>query len=892
MWTYEKQGKLTNTIFYSLLIAISLTLLSFFKTFVSLNELAYNFAERYNPKPQAMKVLLVEAPPETHEQGDDTWLTLLNILEEKNAKQVVFTFMPSAVSNDFYCRAMQYGNVFFARRLRHFEPALIDKNWESHYNCTDITFKKPIFGLTDVPPHSFLGIHSQQHSAFQVDGQTRPALEMLAAQYFLGAPLIEKTDAPYRVNFGGIDSLPQIKLERIIAGDLVSELVQERSVIVGFARESLGLHTPLTTISIPKYHALALNTLLSDEQVKIPDIKITFLLLLALMITNVILYRWLTERGSFRLTLFFIGDYIALTWLLYHYAHFALPIGEMIIAQVLLYWIDLKNKAFQAAETFLQETLIETSFKINESVKSNFTTDEYWSQIIIMVNDILELNRQIILEWSPGHNKIEEIKTLNCSLTEIKKRHYNKKPYTTAIKQAIHLKQPLLNPLDVAEEQYLVPLLFSGEPFGFWILTIESVKLVDKKQFEESINDLAHQMGQSLYYREQSLLRTQEDKNRLNRYIRFKKHQVDKILDNSIITLKNRLSVLEHIMDGLETAIIIYDVFGTVLLVNKRMNALSETFGLNIHKMNILGFMMTVKKVDIETARQYIRYVLLDQEKIVKQVKLTDPIERHLILDMQLFYDQEMVEDSESKVKQGILCQLVDVTQKKLQSTLKEKVAERLIFRSRNDMQSILSASQLLSREQSTKQEQRMVAGILQGKVNGYLKILKEVEAQLKVKMDTTKTTNIDTYPVDAKEPVLEAIEELAELAMKRQVKLPPSSGLPALLSLVFAAPNELSLVIASIFTLLIDDAVSNTEITLKIEERNEKMTYTFKNVGFGIPNKRFKKYLFSNEIDVSEQFKEIRRAIRVVKLWGGTLKAESQVGTGMSFELCLRSFI
>ncbi len=83
----------------------------------------------------------------------------------------------------------------------------------------------------------------------KVDGQTMPALEMLAAQYFLGAPLIEKTDAPYRVNFGGIDSLPQIKLERIIAGDLVSELVQERSVIVGFAREILGLHTPLTAVA-------------------------------------------------------------------------------------------------------------------------------------------------------------------------------------------------------------------------------------------------------------------------------------------------------------------------------------------------------------------------------------------------------------------------------------------------------------------------------------------------------------------------------------------------------------------------------------------------------------------------------------------------------------------
>ncbi|MCK5523824.1 MAG: hypothetical protein KAI83_11895 [Thiomargarita sp.] len=46
-------------------------------------------------------------------------------------------------------------------------PSLIDKNWESHYNCTDIFLKKPLFGLTDIPPHSFLGIHSQQHSAFK-----------------------------------------------------------------------------------------------------------------------------------------------------------------------------------------------------------------------------------------------------------------------------------------------------------------------------------------------------------------------------------------------------------------------------------------------------------------------------------------------------------------------------------------------------------------------------------------------------------------------------------------------------------------------------------------------------------------------------------------------------
>ena len=892
MFNHKTQEKLTN-FFYALVIVISITILSFFEAFILPNELAYDFFERLMPKAQVHKVLLIEVPLDTHKLEPKTWLTLLKILEQKQAKQVVFTFMPSDVSSAFYCHAQKSGNVFFARPLQH------------DYHNNQVTLE-PLpktscdihFGVVDIPPHT-LGIHSQQYDAFQIKGESYPALEVIAAEHFTS---FKPINAPYHVNFGNrIDSLPRLQLDRILAGDLVSELVKERSVIVGYARDNVGLHTPLsmvhnTMISMPEYHALALNTLLSDERVIILNIKWTFLLLLNLLLLSMLVSRWLTIKQSLQLTLVFISIEFISAWMLYRYAHFGIPLGEMIMVQGLLYWIDLKTKMLNSAENTLYETLMESSFKLDESINSkSFSTDEYWSQIIMMGNEILGLNRQIVLAWCQGQPYANEVKALHCSLVDIdeKQRSYKKSPYTTAIKEkkVIHLKRDLLNPVDAAEEQYLVALFFGREVLGFWLLTIESSKPYNKKQFEESINDLANQMAKSLYHRQQWLLRTQTDKNLINRYVHSESDGwVYKALDNSITALEHQLLVLENIMDDLDTAIILYDVFGTVIRVNRRMKALSQTFGMKFHQMTALGFLMAVSQVDMEKAREYFRHIFLKQGNIVRQVKLMASIERFFILNMQLFYYQERVEGVESKIKQGILCQLIDVTQMKLQSTLKEQIAERLIFKFRNDMQSILTASNLLTSAKSGETEKRMVAGILKTKVNAHLQILNEVEKQLNVHLDATKTTTIKTYPVNAKESVLEAMESVAEMALKRQVTL--QSDLPALVSLVFAAPYELTLVIASILTLLIDDATSQTEITINMEERDKWVTYRLKNVGFGIPNDRFQQYLFSNDVEISDKFKGIRRTIRVVKVWEGTLTAESQVGMGISFELRLRSFI
>ena len=229
----EWQEKIIS-IFYASIIVLFITGLSFFESFAWSNEWIRHIFENLNPNPQThMKVLVIEAPVET---PDETWLTLLDILEKKKAKQVVFTFIPKKAPREFFCRAQQYGNVFFARSLNADGLEALPK-W--HADC------QIQFGLVARPPQIY-AIHNKQHTTFEINEQSYPALEIVAAQHFLeDTSNLPKT--PYHLQFGtGLDNLPQLTLQRVLAGGVVSDLVEQRSVIIGLAQPSniFELYTP------------------------------------------------------------------------------------------------------------------------------------------------------------------------------------------------------------------------------------------------------------------------------------------------------------------------------------------------------------------------------------------------------------------------------------------------------------------------------------------------------------------------------------------------------------------------------------------------------------------------------------------------------------------------
>ncbi|KHD06169.1 hypothetical protein PN36_00495 [Candidatus Thiomargarita nelsonii] len=886
-----------KTFFYLLLIAVTVTFLNFIGAFSVLNEWSYDIFERYTPQSHA-KVLFIEA--QSQEQGEQTWLKLLTLLKEKNAKQVVFTFLPQGGA--FYCQAKQYGNVIFARQ--HDDKLATECEIE--------------IGLVDIPPQNY-GLYTKQYNAFQINGQIYPALERLAAQHFLGKPL-HFSETEYRVHFGkAVDEFPKLTLESVLSGGLVSELIEQRSVLIGLAPSNAGLHTPLAithdvTISMPQYQMLALNTLLTEKIFTTFDTRQIFLWLLIPIAISLFLYGLLKIEQKWKFSVIFVGIYIILAWLLYRYANILFPFLEMSIAQLFIDWILIHNK-FVTSNRQLQEILVDNSFKLEDKIKAeHFTTTEYWAQLVVMLNQILNLNRLIILEWKPGVNKAEEVKALACTIAELQQANYKKEPYTTAIrkKYLYQLDKPLLKPVDVDENQYLMPLIFGGDVLGFLVMTMETAKPFDYYQFNEGVNDFAKPISQSLYHRQYGELRKAAE----TVVDHIKNKALYKTLDKPLIALEHQLSILENLINDLETATILYDIFGTAIIVNKNMNHLSQIFGLIEHQKNALDFMSYL--LDTEQAQDYFRELLFKQGTIVRHVTLTaSGVERFFVLHLQNFSSQEMVGGTEFDIKQGILCQLFDITQMKLLSTLKEQIAERLIFQFRNDMQSIMTASQLLSGDEIGIDERLMIAEILQTKVDSDMEILEEVEKQLNIQLDATKKAIVEIYPINAKEVVLEAMGILTEAAVERQVKL--QSHLPDLVSLVYASPKGLSLLISDMLKLLIEDAVENTEISIELQEEDKWITYTLKNTGFGLPNERFQKYLFDDEkvnrgelsIDeeqwdfkISEnasdrfadktfdQFKALRDAIPYVTVWGGTLKAESHVGKGMYFELRLKGFI
>ena len=112
------------------------------------------------------------------------------------------------------------------------------------------------------------------------------------------------------------------------------------------------------------------------------------------------------------------------------------------------------------------------------------------------------------------------------------------------------------------------------------------------------------------------------------------------------------------------------------------------------------------------------------------------------------------------------------------------------------------------------------------------------------------------------------------------------------MVSLVNAAPDELNRLMQVLLDALLDDAAENTVIEIGMEERDDRVRYRFRNDGFGIPNERFQAYLFGGKNVVADEFKALHDALGCGDEWEGRVAANSEVGSGMTFDIELKAVI
>lgn len=399
-------------------------------------------------------LLLVEVSPTQLRLQEATLLPrLLGTLGQLGAQTVVLNFLPVNVPPAFYQEAVRYGNVFFGRGL-----ALATDEQETRTLATLPAAAEglPIqWGIVQLPP-TVRRLARSHFQRFFIAGTPYPALEMVVAAQHLVTPLPFARDT-YLVNFrGGPGSLPRINGERVLAGELVAELVAGHTVLIGAGADDLtpGVYTPTSGtqfMSVLEYQGHALATLLTARRFSEVGRWFGFFLFFCVAAGSLVVHEWPAPHSLLvRLMLPGITCVGGALGALFFFQLW-LPLAGMLLVQLLTTLISAGYRAMLANRAL--DTIV---FLLSASLRDRLRSPtvpgtDSWTPVVNMLQQTLDLNHMVFLDRIEGQYHVREVYAFNCSFADIdeRRRDYRRAPYSTALAA----RAPIL--LDLTDRHYL-----------------------------------------------------------------------------------------------------------------------------------------------------------------------------------------------------------------------------------------------------------------------------------------------------------------------------------------------------------------------------------------------------------------------------------------------------
>ncbi|MGZ8944406.1 MAG: CHASE2 domain-containing protein [Methylococcaceae bacterium] len=865
-----------------------------------LNGFAYDYLMRnYTSTSASEQLIVIDGDKQFAEHGDEVWLPLLKNVLAQDVKQVVFSFLPERVSADFYQFAADSGKVIFGQQVLSSDP---DSTTKLQPLPAAALGKNITLGLVKTAQSQY-GIYRTQHRNISVDEHILPTLEYSAAQRTLGKATT-LTTSDYRINFiGGTARIPKVKLEQAVSGGLVSELVAGRTVLIGvYGLEPLTSYfTPLSTAteqtSDVLYHAFALDTLVGGRAIWVLPGWALLLVIMGITVAMLIFCQHLALQRSLLVSVVLTLFYVLTCWLTLHSLFLWIPLVELVLAQWLTFALVWRYRIVQENQV-LDTALFNLSINLQEKAfpVSFYHSQDPWTQLIVMINQSLSLNRMIFLERIPDDHRLKEIKAFKCSINDVieLRRDYERTPYSTVIQEHKPLLQekPYLKSLEVEEQHYLVPLVFAGEVLGFWAFTVEPSLVPSPLKFLALVQAYMTQISEILYYRQEWQKRMAQEKNKFWTYLSFSTDARSyQMLNKSVALLDKRIAELQQVFNSLNTGGVLYDLFGRVLLLNKYIEELAQSVDLKLYNMTALDFITNVTGYDEANARNIMQKIIFDREMI------SIPISRFKADRDYILHIQPLkLQDHKQQINDlapvfeiiGILCELEDITELKAIYRLKEQMFERFSFQMRNDLSTIVFALSILEDVKTSTEEKTLALGSIHGKIEETWTTLKSVNEQMNIEIESL-ASGLGRYPISAQDAIKKAVAALNEYAALRSINL--HLKMPGLLSLVFASPNELYSVFHTVLTAMIDDTFEGAEVWIEIEETHEWVYYYFRNNGIGIANNKLQQ-LNEDTVFMSAENLKMDEVIQYIKHWEGQIEFSSQVGKSSTVTISLKRFL
>lgn len=895
MLFYKNQFKIT---LFIIGLIVSVLLIRETALFSQISGYAYDLLVRLAPQAEPEKASVAAISISDKKSFPDSqWPSLIANIMQLQPAALVIHYNPEKVKASFYQEVEKYPNIYLLR--------YIQVNSKNQANTIQ-ALPKPIsdynlnIALTAYPV-SENGIFRRLKSYIAIGDIQELAYEFKIAQSINQAmELPENKD--YLINFlSGNNRIPIIKSARVLNGQLISELIEDKVVLVGehLDFEIYGLITPVSPssdkMSLLEFEAYALDSVIKQKLIGEFSIISLIIILLAQIIVSLLVYQWNRRYISLVITNSLIVIYIVLAWLLLQFFLIRLSLIELILVQFFLHLVVQRYKAVEQ-ENELQQTLLGISAKTQERVipVSFYQTKDPWNQITVLVNQTLSLNRLIFLERIPNDHRVREIKALNCDIDDIHemRRDYERTPYSTAIEAKAPIKidtekrQYLKNPA-IDEQQFLVPLLFGGDILGFWAFGISETQLRDSTYFLQHVSDYARQISELLYYRKR-FQDEQKNTNLLQRYLRLSsKYSTQQLLNQTVEIMNHRLDSLESVFQGISSATILYDLFGRVVQMNAQMEKFIYERQIPAYDMTALDFIHMTIGLEINKIRQIIEQIIIEQRQFSMPLSISQDEHHHLLTLKPLNASSEDVNeflDVNPFQVLGILIELNDLSELQQDIDSNKNVDKYLLDTLKKELESFVAVSKNLLAEGLQTDKKKKTAELLTEKIKTTSTIIDKIEHF------TDKDKNLlsfDMYPIDAAVVLKQTITVLTRQSLRNNITI-KSKTLKDIF-LIVAEANDLKNLFRQVFEILIDDAMEDSNISVEVRSIEKFIYINLVNVGFGLPDSEFQNYLFSEQPNLSREFVKLRSFFPILKKWGGNLSAHSNIGEGMKFTIKLK---
>ena len=454
----------------------------------------------------------------------------------------------------------------------------------------------------------------RDHPTVVANDQTSNSFELALAGPFLKS----QADVPTKIGVrfvGGPNGLPHVKAIDILRGEIISELIANKVVLVGpRIVNEVGFVTP-TTFDSQRMSQLELrgnivNTLIRQSWIQDASQLFSLCVLSLFAVVACQIFRQVSPTWigpAFALILFCIGTF---SWITLHYFDTRSPATLLLLANAMALGRCLVIR-FR-----IMKGLLET-WNLMLGFHPRMHNRDSWELFSDSVYQNFNPTRMVLFELEPGATHLKVIKTTHCSPNDIfeRRRDINRVPYCDAVElgaaKTVGARQFFARNRPDCEE-FIVPLILMSEVLGMVVLEMPRSSVNNWNNFENFLTLFANDMA-VLINKQRMLDQQQEDMKRITERLRDVPETNETVnIRRAEIEYRNVANLLDDALDATQTATAICDVFGLPIKINARMITILQDKGIVIDDVDCVQLLTALTARDWDECRTLFRQCTIE----------------------------------------------------------------------------------------------------------------------------------------------------------------------------------------------------------------------------------------------------------------------------------------